>query len=155
MADPISPSGSLGQTPVAATAPSPSTAFSAQDLGRKVGRTEANNASPAASGAEPVIVDPSVLVARESSSRPSAKEGMASLEDSVKAFREFLKNLPSDLQLEPDKDSDIVVFKLVNPVTKEVIRQFPSEEIVAMARKLKAMESQSQSKSGIFLDEKT
>lgn len=151
MADPISPTGSLGQTPIAASASSPPAALPAQDLGRKATRAESGASTSDKLSSTSVILEAKSLV----SPGGEAKEGATSLEDSVKAFREFLKNLPSDLQLQPDKDSGMVVYKLVNPVTQEVIRQFPSEEIVAMARKLRAMESQAQTKSGIFLDQKT
>ena len=74
------------------------------------------------------------------------------LDESVKAFREFLKNLPSDLQFQPDQESGYVIFKVVNPVTQEVIRQYPPDEVVRMARTLKA--AVQQGRSGIFLDKK-
>lgn len=72
----------------------------------------------------------------------------------MKAFREFLKNLPSDLQFQSDEDSGYVIFKVVNPVTKEVIRQYPPDAIVEMAKKLKALQRQGEKESGIFLDQK-
>jgi flagellar protein FlaG len=74
------------------------------------------------------------------------------LDEAVKSFREFLKNLPSDLQFQPDQESGYVSFKVVNPVTQEVIRQYPPDEVVRMARNLKA--AAQQGRSGIFLDKK-
>jgi len=75
-----------------------------------------------------------------------------SVEDAVKAFREFVKNFPSDLQFRPDKESGYVIIKVVNPLTQEVIRQYPPDEIVEMAKKLKA--AAEKNGSGIFLDRK-
>jgi len=86
--------------------------------------------------------------------KSETKAGTApmSLEEAAKEFREFLKNLPSDLQFQPDKESGYVIFKVVNPVTQEVIRQYPPDEMVRMARRLKA--AAQQGRSGIFLDKK-
>jgi uncharacterized FlaG/YvyC family protein len=78
--------------------------------------------------------------------------GPLSLDEAVKAFREYLSGLPSDLLFQPDEASGYVVFKVVNPVTREVIRQYPSDAVIEMARRLKALAPQG--KSGIFLDEK-
>jgi flagellar protein FlaG len=74
------------------------------------------------------------------------------LDEAVKAFKDFLKNLPSDLQFQPDQESGYVIFKVVNPVTQEVIRQYPPDEVVRMAKHLKA--ASQQGRSGIFLDKK-
>ena len=73
-----------------------------------------------------------------------------SVEDAAKAFQEYLKNLPSDLQFVPDASTGIVVFKVVNPITHEVLRQYPPEEMLKMVRSLReAMKPES---SGILLD---
>jgi flagellar protein FlaG len=84
---------------------------------------------------------------------PQAGSAPMSVEDAAKAFQEYLKNLPSDLQFQPDKESGYVIFKVVNPLTHEVIRQYPPEEMVKMARYLKA--AANQGKSGILLDRKS
>jgi len=71
-------------------------------------------------------------------------------------MRDFLKNLPSDLQFQPDKESGYVIFKVINPVTQEVIRQYPPEEVVSMARKLNAaLAAAKKHNSGILLDGQT
>jgi flagellar protein FlaG len=92
----------------------------------------------------------------EAAAKNAAVSAPPTLEESVKSFREFLKNMPSDLQFQPDQESGVVIFKVINPLTREVIRQYPPDEVVAMARKLKALEEQqAKSKSGIFLDQRT
>ena len=71
-------------------------------------------------------------------------------------MREYLKNLPSDLRFQPDKESGYVIFKVVNPVTQEVIRQYPPEDVVAMARRLNAaLAADKKQGSGILLDSQT
>jgi len=155
MSDPISPIGSPGQSPVAASVPVNSSPVSANDIGGQTGYvSESVRIIPASTAQASVLVD---IRSQEAASlqKSDTKEAAPSLEESVKAFREFLKNLPSDLQFKSDQESGIVIFKIVNPVTKEVIRQFPADEIVVMARKLKVLEAQNQSKSGIFLDQRT
>jgi flagellar protein FlaG len=69
-----------------------------------------------------------------------AKESKAPLtvEEAAKAFQEFLKNLPSDLQFRPDQETGQIIFKVVNPLTREVIRQYPPEEMLEMARRLRS-----------------
>jgi flagellar protein FlaG len=74
------------------------------------------------------------------SSGPVKGKGTAvpvSIEDAAKAFQEFLKNLPSDLQFRSDQDTGQIIFKVINPVTREVIRQYPPDEILAIARRLR------------------
>lgn len=82
-----------------------------------------------------------------------AKVTPLALEDAAKTFREFLKNLPSDLQFRADRDSGRVIFKIINPVTREVIRQYPPEEILLMARRLRSSAS-IEDPSGLFLDQR-
>jgi flagellar protein FlaG len=79
---------------------------------------------------------------------------LPSLDQAAESFRAYLKNLPSDLQFRKDEQTGIVVFKLVNPVTKEVIRQYPPEEVLAIARQLRQF-SQRKDQPGILLDQKS
>lgn len=88
----------------------------------------------------------------EAKKEASAGSAPMSIEEAAKAFREYLKNLPSDLQFKPDKESGYVVFKVVNPVTGEVIRQYPPDELLKMARSINS--TLHKDRSGIFLDEK-
>ncbi len=76
----------------------------------------------------------------------------SSLEEATKTLQAFLKTLPSDLQFREDSDSGKLFFKVVNPVTREVIRQIPSEEVLAMARKLKELDPAGTKAPGLLLD---
>ena len=71
------------------------------------------------------------------------------MEEAAKAFQDYLNNLPSDLEFVPDSTSGTVVFKVVNPITHKVIRQYPPEEMVEAARNLPTYKKDS---AGILLD---
>ena len=81
----------------------------------------------------------------------SRAQSAVPLEEASKTFREFLKGLPADLQYSLDDETGTVVFKVVNPVTKEVIRQYPPEELLEVARRLTRL-AKGEKRSGILLD---
>ena len=58
------------------------------------------------------------------------------LESAVQKVQKFTQNLAKELQFDIDKDSGRTVVKVVDTSTKEVIRQIPSEEMLAMAKAL-------------------
>lgn len=75
------------------------------------------------------------------------------LDEATKTLRQFLSDLPSNLQFKEDQDTGHLYFKVVNPVTQEVIRQVPSEEVLAMARKLKELSDAGKKAPGVLLDQ--
>lgn len=95
------------------------------------------------------------LVSLSTASKPA--EGKAprtpTLEEATKTLRQFLNDLPSNLQFKQDQDTGHLYFKVVNPVTQEVIRQVPSEEVLAMARKLKELSDAGKKAPGVLLDQ--
>jgi len=153
MSDPISPVGSPGQvpsmTPVPATSP-PQTAGGASTVQASAQPSAQGKTTASAQG----VLDAVQLQVAQANAKKDVKSETSpmSVEDAVKAFRDFLKNFPSDLQFKPDKESGYVIIKVVNPLTHEVIRQYPPEEIVEMAKKLRAADEKDG--SGIFLDGK-
>ena len=66
----------------------------------------------------------------------SAKVSNAELQDAVASSNNFLKTVTNALEFSVDKDSGNTVVKVVDTATKEVIRQFPSEEMLAIAKAL-------------------
>lgn len=144
MPDPLSPLGSPGQPqPLApaAQAPSPPQAPPAPDSSGKA-------KSAQSSTAEAARLDDSLArrVGREKVSKAPP-----SLDEAVQEFRQYLQNLPADLQFSKDETTGTVIFKVVNPLTKEVIRQYPPEEILQVARRLRQV-SKEKEPSGILLD---
>lgn len=161
MPDPISPSGSSGPFPVFNQTNSLSLATS--------GGVPSVNGLPGVQGvpvvegpgntesvqsADGVDLDIGVTVQSNSALQEIRKESVPSLEDAAKTLKEFLKNIPSDVQFKRDDETGIVMIKVVNPLTREVIREFPPEEIVEMSRKLRKLSQQNQ-KSGVLFDEKS
>lgn len=73
------------------------------------------------------------------------------MEQAAQAYQNYLTNLPSDLVFQPDYQAGLMVFKVVNPVTNQVIRQLPPEAVVEQARNLRL--ANGQSNSGIILDD--
>lgn len=65
-------------------------------------------------------------------SEPSRKQ----VEDAADKVQKFVANQASNLQFSLDEDSGRTVVKVVDASTKEVIRQIPSEEILAIAKAL-------------------
>jgi flagellar protein FlaG len=58
------------------------------------------------------------------------------LEEVIKNLKEKLSMLNTQLQIQIDKDTDIVVVKVIDKKTKEVIRQIPPEYVLKIAKYL-------------------
>lgn len=58
------------------------------------------------------------------------------LDSAVSSVREYIKPFNSDLQFSVNDDTKKVVVTVVDSETKEVIRQIPSEEMIAIAKAL-------------------
>lgn len=72
-------------------------------------------------------------VPSEKSAQPVSSE---ELEAAVSSVREYIKPFNSDLQFSVNDETDKVIVKVVDSETKEVIRQIPSEEMLAIAKAL-------------------
>lgn len=59
-----------------------------------------------------------------------------SVREAVDRINAFLKSAQRDLNIEIDKDTGIVVVKVVDRESGEVIRQIPPEETLAIAKNL-------------------
>ena len=75
------------------------------------------------------------------------------VEEAVETFREYLSKLPSDLNFNYDKDAGRHFFKVVNPVTREVVKQFPTDEFLSMVKRLRDT-APAPAKNGVILDDK-
>lgn len=65
--------------------------------------------------------------------RPADKE---TLTEAAKKVSELVSNVASDLKFSVDDDLDIPVVKVIDRSTDKVIRQIPSEEMLALAKAL-------------------
>ena len=74
--------------------------------------------------------DPSSMAL--SSSRPERQE----VEEAAKSVREFVQPINSNLEFSVNDDTGQLIVKIIDRATKEVIRQMPSEEMLAIAKTL-------------------
>ena len=163
MTDSISPTGSPGQVPQ--PAPPSMSIVSTRNAVESGGYAPA---MPAVTAAVEHAIQSAAIASKKSAEQPAAKlelspESLAgwgpqtgpkvmNMEEAAKAFQDYLNNLPSDLEFVPDSTNGTVVFKVVNPITHKVIRQYPPEEMVEAARNLP--QTSKQESPGIFLDHK-
>lgn len=107
--------------------------------------------------AKPQLVPEKPRPARPADSQPprleeeDAETSGPALESATKAFEAFLQRSQSDLSFRVDESTGRTYFKIVDSKTQEVIRQVPSEEILAMARKLREL-GDPKAASGVLVD---
>jgi len=58
----------------------------------------------------------------------------------------------SDLAFQVDQDTGIAFFKVIDSGTRKVIRQVPSEEVLAMAKKLREMSPDGSAPPGVLVN---
>ncbi|MBI2399730.1 MAG: flagellar protein FlaG [Deltaproteobacteria bacterium] len=68
---------------------------------------------------------------RKTDAKPTEVEAIAS------EVQIYLKRLNTELRFEVDSDSKEVIVKIVDPENDEVIRQIPSEELLAIRKRMK------------------
>lgn len=69
-----------------------------------------------------------------------AEANRQQVEEAVKSVNEFIKPLNNSLQFNIDDDTGKTVVKVVDMSTKEIIRQFPSEEMLSIAKAVNKMQ---------------
>lgn len=72
---------------------------------------------------------------RPEQNEASAEESREALQKTVDNLNGYAQNLKRNLQFSVDKDLDRTVIRVVDTDTKQVIRQIPSEEMLAIARR--------------------
>jgi flagellar protein FlaG len=60
----------------------------------------------------------------------------AQLQGAVNAANDFIKPITNSVEFSLDKDADKMIVKVMDNATKEVIRQIPSVEMLAIAKAL-------------------
>lgn len=117
---------------------------------------------PASDRVQAKALDPKPVRPTAPASKPSRPE----VEAAAKEVEGFLNKTGSllelkeskvdsmyaDLAFQVDQDSGIPFFKVIDSSTKKVIRQIPSEEVIAMARKLREL-SGPKDAAGVLMNE--
>ena len=88
--------------------------------------------APARSAGEVAAASPAADAATPA--QQSASE--AQLQGAVNAANDFIKPITNSVEFSLDKDSDKMIVKVMDNATKEVIRQIPSVEMLAIAKAL-------------------
>lgn len=90
----------------------------------------APKAAPAVVAAGNAVMQADKATEQTNSTEPSS----AQLKDAVDKINSSMKEINSNLQFSIDDDTKRVVVKVVESKTGEVIKQFPSEEALAIAK---------------------
>jgi flagellar protein FlaG len=93
----------------------------------------------AASAKESVVAAPQSQPQQPPQPTDRIKPSDEQLKTAVKAANDFIQPFNDRLQFSIDKDSGTTIVKVIDTNTKEVIRQFPSEEMLAIAKGLDQM----------------
>lgn len=128
--------------------------FPARSTGTAERPTESRNGRRAEASPTPAPSAPNQEQPASQTTLESKGQAQAVLEASAKEVDAFLRASNSELRFLRDEDSGRNYFKVVNPHTGDVIIQVPSEEVLAIARKLKELDATVGKASGVILDER-
>ncbi len=73
---------------------------------------------------------------------PVAKQDARSVDQAVSELREFVQNVRRNLDFQVDDVTGRVIVKVIDANSNEVIRQIPSEEMLALAQRLTVLEDE-------------
>lgn len=125
-------------------------AHTAKDLGRESRRVNATEPAAPQQGVAQVASVPSANAS--SSAQPVQPVSAVSTEDvkaAVEQMKDFAQVANRQLQFDVDDDSGRTVVRVLDKDSGDVIRQIPSEEVLALARHMKElMEEESANVSG-------
>lgn len=76
------------------------------------------------------------------------------LEEAFAEISEFMSLYNRNVNFSTDEQSEKTVIKVFDSDSQELIKQFPSEDLIELAQKIKQLRQDVDLKSGIFLDEK-
>jgi len=89
-------------------------------------------------------------IAKEKSSEEASEE----LEEAFETISDFMNLYNRNINFSLDERSDKTIIKVFDSDTKELVKQFPSEDLIELAHKIYELRQDIDLKSGIFLDEK-
>lgn len=121
----IQPLGSQGTIPAIQPSTAPTHGTASQNI--------ASSAAGAAQQAQPGTVN---AQENRNASGSSPQVDRSELDKAVKEIQNFIKDTNTSLDFHVDKDTDKLVVKVVDTSTKEVIKQIPSEDMLALAKAL-------------------
>jgi flagellar protein FlaG len=81
------------------------------------------------------------------------KENALELEDAVQVFTDFMQLSTKNVNFHKDETSEKTVIKVFDSESNDLIKQFPSEEVIDIAHKILELRQDIGLKTGILLDE--
>ena len=76
------------------------------------------------------------------------------LDEALELISDFMQLSSRNVNFQQDEVSDKTVIKFFDSESKELIKQFPSEEVLEIAQKIVSLRQDVGEKTGIFLEEK-
>ncbi len=70
------------------------------------------------------------------SQQPGANVSSEDVMEAVHKMQDYMQVIDRDLHFSIDEESGITIVKVIDPETKEVVRQIPSEEVMRVVRSL-------------------
>lgn len=102
---------------------------------------------PSRTGKPSELLDPNVKSQALDNARSKGEPTRSEVADAVNQIRDFVAQSGKEINFSIDEQSGIRVVKVLDTATNEVVRQIPSEEVVAIARALDKLQ-------GLFLRDK-
>lgn len=119
------------------------------NINNAVAQQTAGDSAPAPAVVVPSTPAPAPAAAQAATPSPTPAQVKAAMD----GINKLLKQGDSGLQFTVDKETNRTVFKLVESETGEVIRQYPTEDMLAIARAIDQMEQQAKTQ-GLLLSQK-
>jgi flagellar protein FlaG len=128
--------------------PNPATSAGVQPASQQVGAVAGANNEPDASA---------VNETSRASKLLDPEQQAQAVQEAVEQLGEFLGVISSDLKISVDSDVNRTVVKVINRSNDEVIRQIPSDEVLALMRRMSEIFQQlapSADVSGVLLNDR-
>ena len=84
----------------------------------------------------PTPTNPQATATQTAAAAQRAPGSLDQLKEAVKATNDFVSLVNNSVEFSMDDDTGVTVVKVVDKETKEVVRQIPSEEMLAIAKAL-------------------
>jgi len=101
--------------------------------GTRVPAPRSADQAGAAANAPPVPAG-AVLPAAPDAPDAASDSGRQALEQATQRIRQYLKSSSATLEFTIDQQSGRALLRIIDPETNQLIRQIPSEEVLAIAR---------------------
>lgn len=103
---------------------------------------------------ENIVVEQTKKLEEKAAQEKSEKEQEAELDDAIEVVADFLNVSSRSVNFQLHDESERTVIKVFDNDTQELIKQFPSDEVLEIAKRIVELREDVGRKTGILLDEK-